>query len=101
MHVLEATTHLEVIQTTNPEDTTLPPKFQSHLAHLPRYVSPATEAFPLSRQCPAYYLTGVLKDSIGFKALHLTHPMTALQPATSTVSKAWAVQGGWPTSIPI
>ena len=26
MHVVQATTHLGVIQTTNPDDTTLPPK---------------------------------------------------------------------------
>ena len=35
MHVVEATTHLRVIQTTDPEDTTLPPKLQLHLALLP------------------------------------------------------------------
>ena len=49
MHVVESTTHLGVIQTTNPEDTTLPPKLQSHLAHLPRYASPATKALSLSK----------------------------------------------------
>ena len=46
------------------------------------------------------YLTGVLNASIGFQALHLTHPTTALQPATRAVNKAWAAHGGWPTSIP-
>ena len=100
MQVAETTTGLGVIQTANPEDTTLHPKLQSHLAHLPRYVSPATKAFPLSHQSLAYYLTGVLNASIGFQALHLTHPTTALQPATRAVTKAWAAHGGWPTSIP-
>ena len=57
MHVVEATTHLGVIQTTNPEDTTLAPKLQSHLAHLPRYASPATKALSLSHKSLAYYLT--------------------------------------------
>ena len=77
MHVVEATTHLGVIQTTNPDDTTLPPKLQSHLAHLPRYASPATKALSLSNQSLAYYLTGVLNASIGYQALHLTHPTDA------------------------
>ena len=44
MQVVTTTTHLGVIQAANPEDTTLPPKFQSHLAHLPRYASPTPEA---------------------------------------------------------
>ena len=100
MHVMEATTHPGVIQTTNPEDTTLPPKLQSHLAHLPRYAFPATNALCLSHQSLAYYLTGVLNASIGFQALHLTHPTTAAQPATCAIAKAWAAHGGWPNSIP-
>ena len=100
MQVLEATTHLGVIQTANPEDTTLPPKLQSHLAHPPRYASPATKALSLSHQSLAYYLTGVLNASIGFQALHLTHPTTTLQPATHAVTKAWAAHGGRPASIP-
>ena len=33
MQVIEATTRLGVIQTANPEDSTLPPKLLSHLAH--------------------------------------------------------------------
>ena len=37
MQVVTTTTHLGVIQATNPEGTTLLPKLQSHLAHLPRY----------------------------------------------------------------
>ena len=100
MQVVTTTTHLGVIQAANPEDATLPPKLQSHLAHLPRYVSPTTKALSLSYQSLAYYLTGVLNASIGFQALHLTHPTTALQPATRAVTKAWAAHGGWPTSIP-
>ena len=81
MQVVEANTHLEVIQTANPEDTGFAPKLQSHLAHLPRYASPATKAPSLSHQSLAYYLTGVLNASIGFQALHLTQPATDLQPA--------------------
>ena len=100
MHVVEATTHLGVIQTTNPEDTNLPPKLQSHLAHLPQYASPATKALSLSDQSLAYYLTKVLNASIGLQALDLTHPTTALQPATRAVTKAWAAHGGWLTFIP-
>ena len=100
MQVVDATTHLGLIQTANPEDTTLPPKLQSHVAHLPRYVSPATKALSPSHQSQAYYLTGVLNASIGFQALHLRHPTTALQPATRAVTKAWAAHGGWPISIP-
>ena len=100
MHVVEATIHLGVIRTTNPEDTALPPKLQSHLAYLSRYASPATKALSLSHQSLAYYLTGVLNDSIGFEALHLTHLTTALQPATPAVTKVSAAHGGWPTSIP-
>ena len=100
MQVLTTTTHLGVIQATSPEDATLPPKLQSHLAHLPRYVSLTTKALSLSHQSLAYYLTGVLNASKGFEAPHLTHPTTALQPATRAVTKAWAAHGGLPTSIP-
>ena len=57
LHVVEATTQLGVIQTSNPEDTTLPPKLQPHLAYLPRYASLATKALSLSHQSQAYYLT--------------------------------------------
>ena len=76
MQVVETTTHLGVIQTANPEDTTLSPKLQSHLAHLPRFRSPATKALSLSHQSLAYYLIGVLNASVGLHALHLTHPTT-------------------------
>ena len=100
MQVVTTTRHLGVIQAANPEDATLPPKLQSHLAHLPRYAPPTTKALSLSHQSLAYYLTGVLNASKGFQALHLTHPATALQPATRAVTKAWAAHGGWPTSIP-
>ena len=100
MQVVTATTHLGVVQATNPEDATLPPRLQSHLAHPPRYASPTTKALSLSHHSLAYYLTGVLNASIGFQALHLTHPTTALELATSAVNKAWEAHGGWPTSIP-
>ena len=100
LQVVTTTTHPGVIQATNPEDATLPPKLQSHLAHLPRYASPTTKALSLSHQSLAYYLTGVLNASIGFQALHLTHPTTALQPSTSALTKAWAAHEGWPSSIP-
>ena len=100
MQVVTTTTHLGVIHATNPEGATLPPKLQSHLAHLHRYASSTTKALSLSHQSLAYYLTGVLNASIGFQALHLTHPTTALQPAARAVTKAWAAHGGWPTSIP-
>ena len=100
MQVVTTTTHLAVIQAANPEDATLPPRWHSCLAHLPRYASPTTKALSPSHQSLAYYLTGVLNASIGFQALHLTHPNTALQPATRAVTKAWAAHGGWPTSIP-
>ena len=100
LNVVEATNHLGVIQTAGADDTTLPPKLQSHQAHLPRYASLVTKALFLSHQSLAYYLTGVLNDPIGFQALHSTRPTTALQPATCAVTKAWAADGGWPTSIP-
>ena len=35
MHVVETTTHLGVIQTTKPDDTTIATKLQSHLSYLP------------------------------------------------------------------
>ena len=47
MNVMEAGTHLGVIQTADPNDTTLPPKLQSHLAHFPRHASPPTKALSL------------------------------------------------------
>ena len=100
MRVVETTTHLGVIQAANPEDTTLPPKLQSNLAHLPGYVSLTTKALSLSHQSLLYYLNGGLNASKGFQELHLTHPRTALQPATRAVTRAWAAHGGWPTSIP-
>ena len=100
MQVVTTTTHLGVIWATNPEDATLPPKLQSHLANLTRYASPTTKALSLSHQSLAYYLTGVWNASIGFQELHLTHPTTALQPATRAVTKVWAAHGGWRTSIP-
>ena len=100
MQLVTTTTHLGVIHAANPEDTTLPPKLQSHLTHLPRYASPTTRALSLSLQSLAYYLTGVLNAFIGFQTLHLTHPTTAPQPATRAVTKAWAAHRGWPTSIP-
>ena len=99
MHVAEAATHLGVIQTTNPDDTTLPPKLRSHLAYLPRDASLAIKALSPSHQSLAYYLTGVLNASIGFQVLHLTHPTTALKPATRAVTKAWPPHRGWLTSI--
>ena len=43
-----------------------PPKLQSHLAHLRRYASQATNALSLSHQSLAYYLKGVLNAFIGF-----------------------------------
>ena len=94
MQVVTTTTHLGIIQAANPEDTTLPPDLQSHLAHLPRYASPTTKALSSSQQSLAYHLTGVLNASIGFQALHLIHPTIALQPATRAVTKAWAAHGG-------
>ena len=94
MHVVEPTTHLGVAQTTNPDNTTLPPKLQTQQTDLPRYASPATKALSLSHQSLAYYLTGALNASKGFQALHLTHPTTALQPATRAITKAWAAHGG-------
>ena len=100
MQVVTTTTHLGVIQAANPEDTTLPPKLQSHLAHSPKYASSTTKALSLSDQSLVYYLTRVLNASIGFQALHLTHPTGALQPATRAVTKAWSAHGGWPTFIP-
>ena len=100
MNVVEATTHLRVLQPADPDDATLPPKLQSHLPRLRRYASPATRAFSVSHQTLAYHLMGVLNASIGFQAVHLTHPTTALQPAPRAVTKAWAAHGGWPTSIP-
>ena len=100
MQVLTTTTHLGVIKAANPEDATLPPKLQSHLARPPRYASLTTKALSPSHQSLAYYLTGVLNASIGSQALHLTHPTNALPPATRAVTKAWAAHGGWPTSIP-
>ena len=99
MQVVTTTTHLGVMQAANPEDATLPPRLQSQLAHPPRYASPTTKALSLSHQSLAYYLTGVLNASIGFQALHLTHPTTPLQPATRALTKTWAAHGGWPTSI--
>ena len=35
MQIVTTTTHLGVFQAGNPEDATLPPKLQSHPAHLP------------------------------------------------------------------
>ena len=50
IQVVTTTTDLGVIQAANPEDAGLPPKLQSHLAHLPRYASSTTKALPLSHQ---------------------------------------------------
>ena len=100
MHVVEATTHLGVIQTTNSGDTNLPPKLQQHLAHLLRYASAATKALSLFDQSLAHYLVGVLNAPIGFQALHLTHHTTAFQPDTRAVTKPWAAHGGCPASVP-
>ena len=100
MQVVETTIHQGVIQTANPEDATLPPSLQSQPADLPRFASPSTKALSLSHQSLVYYLSGVLNAFVGFQALHLTLPTTALQPATRIVTKAWAAHGGWLTSIP-
>ena len=84
MQVVTTTTHLGVVQAATPEDATLPPKLQSHLAHLPRYASPDHQGpLPCPTRAWRTTLTGVLNASIGFQALHLTHPTTALQPATT------------------
>ena len=77
MNVIEATTHLGLIQTADLDDTTLPAKLQSHLTRVPRYASCTTKALSLSRQSLAYYLTGVLNASIGFHGL-LIHPTVAI-----------------------
>ena len=100
MQVVTTTTHLGVIQATNPEDTNIPPNLQSHLTHLPRYTSPTTRALSLSHQSLVYYLARVLNAPIGFQAPHLTQSTTALQPATRAVTEALAAHGGSPTSIP-
>ena len=100
MNVLQGTIHSGVIQTADPDDASLLSKLQSHLAHLPRHVSPATEALSPSHQSLAYYLSWELSASIGFQALHLTHPTSDLQLATGPVTKAWAADGGWLKSIP-
>ena len=100
MKVVEATTHLGVIQTADPDDASLTPKVQLHLVHPSTYPSPATKALSLSHKSFTYYPTGVLNTTIGFISLHLTRPTTALQPATRAVTKATAAHGGWPTSIP-
>ena len=100
MNVVEATDHFGMIQTAQSDDTTIHPKVQSHLTHLPGYASPAPKALSLSHKSLAYYLMGFLNASIGLQALHLTDPTTTLQPATRAVDKAWAAHGGWPSSIP-
>ena len=100
MQVVETTAHLGVTLTVNPQDTTLPPKLQSHLAHLARYQSSATKALSLSHHSLVYYLTRVFNASRGFQALDLTHPTTVLQPATRAATKAWAAHGGWLTPKP-
>ena len=48
VQIVTATNRLGVVQAANPEDTTLPPMLQSHLAHLPRYASLTTPALSLS-----------------------------------------------------
>ena len=99
MNVVASVTHLGEIQTADPGGSTLPPKMQSHVAHLPRYASPATKAITLSQQSLACYLGGLLRAPMGIQALHLRHPTTALQPATHALIKRLAAHGGWPTSI--
>ena len=53
MQVVTTTDHLGVIQATNPEDATLPPKLQSHLAYLPRYAfrPPRHSPYPTRAWC--------------------------------------------------
>ena len=66
MNVVEATKHLEVMQTTKCNNTTVPSKLQSHLVHLPGYASPGTKALSLFLQSLLYSFTGVLNASMGF-----------------------------------
>ena len=44
--------------------------------------------------------SGVLKASIGFRALHLTQPNQILREPVSTVQHAWAVHGHGPRHSP-
>ena len=100
MNVVKATTHLRVIQNANTDDTSLPPKLQSDLAHLLPCASPPTKAVIRSQQSLTCHLMGVLNASIGIQALHPTHPITALPPTARAVTKVWAAHWGLSTSIP-
>ena len=69
---------------------------EERLARLPRIA----RGDLLSTQGLAYFMKAVLNAAIGYQALHLPRPQDALRHARQQVTKAWAQQGGWPTSFP-
>ena len=86
MQVVTTTTHLGVFQAANPEDATLPPRLQSHLAHLPRYASGAAfTSIPTRATRAAWPHYG---DAIGdeVKAAYTRHTALLLHRMTNNHS---------------
>ena len=54
----------------------------------------------LSSQALGYFLQAVLNATIGFQALHLTHPKDMFKGAVTTVRRSGAIHGHRPTSLP-
>ena len=96
LHLEDTTVHLGVTQATRHHHITLPSKLGGRLARLPQIA----RGDLLSTQSLAYFMEAVLNAAIGYQALHLPHPKKALRHAPQQVTKAWAQNGGWPTSFP-
>ena len=96
LHLEDTTVHLGVTQAKRHHQITLPSKLEGRLARLPR----RARWDLLSTQGLAYFMEPVLNAAIGYQALHLPHPKSALHHARQQVTKAWGQHGGWPTSFP-
>ena len=96
MNPVNTATYLGVQQAATADGVTLPPNLIRQLTRTP-VIAHITA---LSTQAPPYFLQAVLNAAIGFQALHLTHPQHMLQAATTTVRRAWTIDGHRPTSLP-
>ena len=96
LHLEDTAIHLGVRQATRHHRIALPSKLEGRLTQLPQLAWGDL----LSTHGLAYFMEAVLNAAIGYPALHLPHPQDALRHAGQQVTKAWAQNGGWPTSFP-
>ena len=95
-HLEDTTIHLRVTQATRRHHIALLDKLERPHAQLPQLA----RGDLLYTQGVAYFMEAVLNAAIRYQALHLADPPGALRNARQQVTKAWAQDGGRPTSFP-